>query len=170
MELISGFVEYSTLVQIVLSFLVVLSYFLLRRISSRSVFRRALIHNYEKALISGIRKIFRILLSILMLILLDFIWNISLEGLSVYIASVLAVIGVGLFATWSILSNVSASFIFFFFPIRVGSKIRIIGGDNSMVGEVLGLSPFSIRIKTEDENEVYYPNNLAIQKGISLNK
>ncbi len=171
MQPIQELINQESAIQIVLSLAVVLTYFILRRLSSRSIFRRALVFNFDQARIAGIRQIFRILIGIFMLVLLGMIWEVSLEGLSVYIASILAVIGVGLFATWSIVSNVTASIIlFFFFPIKIGSKIKIIDGDNSVLGEVLSLSPFSIRIKTSDESEVYYPNNLAIQKGISLTK
>ena len=76
-------------------------------------------------------------------------------------------VGVGLFATWSIVSNITASVIlFFFFPFKEGSKVKIVDGDNSVEGTVHALSLFSIKIKLEDNTEIYYPNNLAIQKGI----
>jgi small-conductance mechanosensitive channel len=64
-------------------------------------------------------------------------------------------------------SNITAAVIlFFFFPFKIGSSIKIIDGDHSVKGQVLGISLFSIRIELEDGSEVYYPNNLAIQKGI----
>ncbi len=94
-------------------------------------------------------------------------WEISLQGLSIYFASIFAVIGVGLFATWSMLSNVTASVIlFFFYPYRIGAKIKIIDKDNSVEGEVVDITLFYIKVKTEDKQIVSYPNNLAIQKPI----
>lgn len=100
-------------------------------------------------------------------VVLGIIWEVSLKGLSVYIASILTVVGVGLFATWSIVSNITASVIlFFFFPFKIGSKVKIVDGDNSAEGEVIDLSLFSIQIKRLDGQYIYYPNNLAIQKSI----
>ncbi len=116
---------------------------------------------------SFIKRIIRTLINVAFVVVLGIIWEVSLKGLSIYIASFLTIVGVGLFATWSIVSNITASVIlFFFFPFKEGSKVKIIDGDNSVEGTVLGLSIFSLRIKLDDDREVYYPNNLAIQKGI----
>ena len=142
-------------------------YLLLRKLSSQSIFKRALAYSFDKSRILFINRIFRVVISITFLVTLAIIWNISLEGISIYVASFLTVVGVGLFATWSIVSNITASVIlFFFFPFKEGSKVKILDGDNSVEGTVHALSLFSIKIKLEDNTEIYYPNNLAIQKGI----
>lgn len=153
--------------QIGFSLLFLLVYFILNRLLSRSIFRRALLYKFEEARSAFIRKILRSLLLILLLVSLGFLWQISLRGLSIYLASFAAIAGVALFATWSVLSNItSAVILFFFFPFRIGSKVRIIDGDNSIEGTVLGLSLFSIHIQTDKDNEVYCPNSLAMQKAI----
>ena len=47
-------------------------------------------------------------------------------GFCVALGSTFAVVGVALFANWSILSNVTASFILYFtFPYKIGDRIRI---------------------------------------------
>lgn len=153
--------------QVGLTFLTILFYLLTRRLFSRKVIRRADRFNFEDARATYIKKAISAGLVVLFIIILGVIWEVSLEGLSVYVASVLTVVGVGLFATWSIVSNITASVIlFFFFPFRIGSKVRIVDGDNSAEGEVIGLSLFSIQLRREDGQEIYYPNNLAIQKSI----
>ena len=142
-------------------------YLILRALSSKSVFKRAALNSFDSSRSSVVRRVVRAANTIVFLSVLAIIWEISLKGLSIYLASFLTVVGVGMFATWSILSNVTASIIlFFFFPFRMGSKVKIIDGDNSIEGVVANLSLFSIKIVLEDESEVYYPNNLAIQKGI----
>jgi small-conductance mechanosensitive channel len=142
-------------------------YLILRSVSSRSVFRRALVHSFDANRILVIKRIIRLIIGLSLLIFLAIIWDVTLEGLSIYIASLITLIGVGLFATWSVVSNITAAVIlFFFFPFKIGSSIKIIDGDHSVKGQVLGISLFSIRIELEDGSEVYYPNNLAIQKGI----
>jgi len=103
----------------------------------------------------------------LALISLAIVWNVELGGISVLASSVFAVIGVALFAQWSILSNLTSSIIIFFtFPARVGDKIKIMDGDNSVKGEITEISLFHIEILDEEKNKILYPNNLFIQKPI----
>ncbi|MDW3191742.1 MAG: mechanosensitive ion channel [Cytophagales bacterium] len=155
------------LVQIGLTLLTVLLFLLLRLLFSRRVVKRALRYNFEDTRTIYIKKAINAGLTVLMLVVLGIIWEISLKGLSLYVASVLTVVGVGLFANWSIVSNITASVIlFFFFPFKIGSKVKIMDGDNSAEGEVLGVSLFSIQIRRADGQDIYYPNNLAIQKSI----
>ena len=97
--------------------------------------------------------------------------EVSFQGLSLYFASIFTVIGVALFATWSVLSNLTASVIlFFFFPYRIGRKVKIIDGDNSIEGQIVDITLFHIKVETEDDRIVAYPNNLAIQKPIMQSK
>ncbi len=111
------------------------------------------------------RKLFDVLMTLIILSVLGAIWEISLQGLSLYFASILTVLGVALFATWSVLSNLTVSiFLFFFFPYRIGQKVKIIDGDNSIEGVILDINLFYIRIETDDKNIVACPNNIAVQK------
>ncbi|MBC8524735.1 MAG: hypothetical protein ISR54_05015 [Chlorobium phaeobacteroides] len=57
------------------------------------------------------------------------IWGIDLQAALVILSSMFAVVGVGLFAGWSILSNITASFVIFFSaPCKIGDTIRIVDG------------------------------------------
>lgn len=114
-----------------------------------------------------ISKTFSLLLFLVAMFILAFIWSVSLSGLLIFASSIFAVIGVALFAQWSILSNVTASIIIFFtFPSRIGDKITIIDGENSVSGAIIEISLFQIEIKDEEGNIIFYPNNLFIQKPI----
>ena len=114
-----------------------------------------------------ISKTFSILIFLVAVFILAFIWSVSLSGLLIFASSIFAVIGVALFAQWSILSNVTSSIIIFFtFPSRVGDKIMIIDGDNSVSGEIVEISLFQVEIKDEEGNTIFYPNNLFMQKPI----
>lgn len=155
------------LIQVGLTLLTLLLHAILRRTLARLATQRAISNAFDDIRVGYIKRIVKVAALVLLVVALGIIWEISLEGLSVYIASFLTIVGVGLFATWSIVSNITASVIlFFFFPFKIGSKVKIIDGDNSAEGEVVGLSLFSISIKREDGHIVYYPNNLAIQKSI----
>ena len=93
---------------------------------------------------------------ILMTVLfLAVIWNVQLGGVMIFASSIFAVIGVALFAQWSILSNLTSSIIIFFtFPARVGDKIKVVDGDNSIIGEIIEISLFQIEILDENDNIV----------------
>ena len=100
------------------------------------------------------------------------IWSMKFDGILIFISSIFAVIGVALFAQWSILSNITSSIIIFFtFPAKVGEKIKVVDGDNSVVGKIVEISLFQIQIMDEEGNLVLYPNSLFMQKPIvKINK
>jgi MscS family membrane protein len=91
-------------------------------------------------------------------------WNVSFKGV---FASFFAVAGIALFASWSILSNITASVILFFnFPFKIGSRIRIMDLDDSVEGVVKDITFFAILIEIDNGGLVSFPNNMAIQKAI----
>ncbi len=138
-----------------------------RSLSLRFIKRHAEKNKLSKGRELYARKLISLLLLLLFLTIIGASWEISLKGLSLYFASIFTVVGVALFATWSILSNLTASIIlFFFFPYRVGSEIRIIDGENSQEGRILDITLFYIEIETADKKVVAYPNNLAVTKPI----
>lgn len=112
-------------------------------------------------------KFFNILVYVALFIALSTIWGVEFNGLMVFMSSIFAVIGVALFAQWSILSNLTSSIIIFFtFPAKVGDFIKILDGDNTVSGEIKEISPFQIEIEDEDGNIILYPNNIFLQKPI----
>jgi small-conductance mechanosensitive channel len=114
-----------------------------------------------------VTKFTHFLIYILTVIFLAVVWNVELGGVTILASSIFAVIGVALFAQWSILSNLTSSIIIFFtFPARVGDKIKILDADNSITGEIIEISLFHIEIIDEEKNKILYPNNLFIQKAI----
>ena len=112
-----------------------------------------------------VSKMIYIFIITIALFLLAVIWSVSLDGILIFGSSMFAVIGVALFAQWSILSNLTSSIIIFFtFPARVGDKIMIMDGDNSVLGEIVEISLFQINLLDDENNTILYPNNLFIQK------
>jgi len=114
-------------------------------------------------------KFFNFTLATLLFIILGIVWDISVKGLSVYFASIFAVVGVALFAQWSIISSITASIILFFnSPFKIGSRIRIMDKDDSVEGKVHDITFFNIHIETDEGLIISYPNNLALQRPIVL--
>lgn len=86
---------------------------------------------------------------------------------SVFLSSIFAVVGVGLFAQWSILSNVTASMIIFFgFPYRIGDRIKIADKDEDMCGVIEEISMFHVILRRDDGNLITYPNSMVLQKAV----
>ncbi|WP_298790576.1 mechanosensitive ion channel domain-containing protein [uncultured Allomuricauda sp.] len=103
------------------------------------------------------------------IILLGFIWGINLQQFSVFISSVLAIVGIGFVAQWSILSNLTASVILFFsHPLRLGDRIRVMDSDFDWTGKVEDISGFYLFMRTDDGRRISIPTNLVIQKGIEI--
>ncbi len=100
---------------------------------------------------------------------LAIIWGVDHKQFTVFISSILAVLGVGFFAQWSILSNLTSSVILFFsHPMRIGDRIRILDKDFDWSGEVIDISGFYLFMKTDDGRNITFPTSLLMQKGIEI--
>lgn len=116
-----------------------------------------------------IKKIFNYVYSVIILIFLLLIWGIDLDAVGLFLSSVFAVIGIALFAQWSILSNVTSGIIMFFtFPYRIGDFIKIYDGDNSVYGYIEDIRSFQVIIQTIDGEVVAFPNSLMLLKGVAI--
>jgi small-conductance mechanosensitive channel len=114
-------------------------------------------------------KYMQILLSILLLIALVIIWGVDRKAILLTVSSITTVVGVAMFATWSILSNITSGIIlFFFFPFRIGDTIKIHDKDFPIEAEIEDINAFHVLLVTADGEHITYPNNLLLQKGISI--
>ncbi len=102
-------------------------------------------------------------------LLLTLIWGVDHRQFALFISSILAVLGVGFFAQWSILCNLTASVILFFsHPLRIGDRIRVLDKDFDWTGKVNDITGFYLFMKTDDGRDITLPNALVIQKGIEI--
>lgn len=102
-------------------------------------------------------------------ILLASVLGIEYSQISFFLSSIFAVLGVALFAQWSILSNITSSLIIFFgFPYRVGDYIKVMDKDDDISGIIEEITLFHVLIKRGNEL-VTYPNTLILQKGVIKN-
>ena len=108
-------------------------------------------------------------LFILALLIVPYVFGTRVEDLVVIFSSVFAVIGIALFAIWSILSNITSGIIMFLsFPYKVGDKIQIHDKDFPLEGIIEDIRAFQLHLRMENGNLVTYPNNLMLQKGVTL--
>jgi small-conductance mechanosensitive channel len=95
------------------------------------------------------------------------IWGVQTKDLFLTVSSVLTVIGVALFAQWSILSNITSGVILLFsFPFKIGDIIRIHDKDFPIEAEIEDIRSFHTLLKTSDGELITYPNTLLMQKSL----
>lgn len=95
--------------------------------------------------------------------------SIEYSQVLIFLSSIFAVLGVALFAQWSILSNITASLIIFFgFPYRVGDHIRVVDKEEDVSGIIEEIALFHVLIRKGDEM-ISYPNTLILQKAVVKN-
>ncbi|WP_196886758.1 mechanosensitive ion channel domain-containing protein [Aureivirga sp. CE67] len=140
----------------------------------RVFLRRILTSFMEKKSIDPNRK--KIILNILYIflysivgIILFIIWGVNLKEFTLFISSILAVLGVGFVAQWSVLSNLTSSVILFFYhPVRIGDRVRILDKDFELKGEVVDLTGFFFFLKTDNGEDISFSNTIILQKGIEI--
>ncbi|MGL5111358.1 MAG: mechanosensitive ion channel domain-containing protein [Flavobacterium sp.] len=116
-------------------------------------------------------KYINILITVLAAITIILIWGVQAKDILITISSIATVIGVAMFAQWSILSNISAGIILFFsFPFKIGDTILIHDKEYSVEGEIEDIGAYHVTIISEEGEKVIYPNNLFFQKGISIKR
>jgi small-conductance mechanosensitive channel len=108
-------------------------------------------------------------LVLIALLIEAFILGAQPRDITLVFSSVFAVIGIALFAIWSILSNVTSGVIMFFsFPYKVGDKIRIHDKDYPLEAIIEDIRAFQLILRDENVDLVTYPNNLILQKAVTL--
>ncbi len=114
----------------------------------------------------------KIILAFVMLCLVLVFWGIELRGLLVLGSSLFAMLGVALFAAWSLLSNLT-SFLLMFIQndCRVGYWVRVIDGANFVEGRIVEMGLMNVVLEHVDGHRVIYPNNLFVTRPVMvLNK
>ncbi|MGB3608105.1 mechanosensitive ion channel domain-containing protein [Psychroserpens sp.] len=106
---------------------------------------------------------------IIALLIEAFVFGAEFKEMAVIFSSVFAVIGIGLFAIWSILSNVTSGIIMFFsFPYKVGDKVKIHDKDFPIEAIIEDIRAFQLHLRCDNGDLVTYPNNLLLQKAVTL--
>ena len=121
------------------------------------------------ARINLINRYTTVTLVLIALLVEAFIFGAEPKDLSLVFSSVFAVIGIALFAIWSILSNITSGVIMFFsFPYKVGDKIKIHDKDFPIEAIIEDIRAFQLHLRQDNGDLVTYPNNLILQKAVTL--
>jgi small-conductance mechanosensitive channel len=116
-------------------------------------------------------KYIHLLMNILAVIALIIIWGVQTKDIFIVLSSITTVVGVAMFAQWSILSNITSGIILFFsFPYKIGDFIFIHDKDFPIQAEIEDIGAFHVYLKTKEGEIIVYPNNLMLQIGITILK
>ncbi|WP_425642446.1 mechanosensitive ion channel domain-containing protein [Marinomonas gallaica] len=152
---------------ICLAILLVAGYFLAMRLVSTAIRAVALRQGINELRMILVSKIINLGLTVAFVLLLCVVLGVGYGQLAVFFSSVFAVVGIALFAQWSILSNVTASLIIFFgFPYRVGDWVKVVDKDEEILGQIHEISTFHVIITRVTGDTVTYPNSMILQKAV----
>ncbi len=155
--------------EVVLTFVILFIGFLIHRIIIWSAMKLSTKVQRSKLRKQYLNRYIGYIIWTMVVIAIIFVWSITNDGFWVALGSTFAVVGVALFANWSILSNVTASFILYFsFPYKIGDRVRIHDKDLPLTGVIEDIKGFYTVLRTADGELVTYPNNLLLQKGVSI--
>ena len=151
--------------------ILIIIYISLRLITTRLVKRYANSTHTLDHRTNLVIKYIHLFINILACIALILIWGVQTKDIFIALSSITTVVGVAMFAQWSILSNITSGIILFFsFPFKIGDIIKIHDKDFPFEAEIRDIGAFHVHLKTQDGEKVIYPNNLLLQRGISIMK
>ncbi len=156
--------------QIIASAIVIALLPISKYITKKITMQYSLIMRKSELRLSQVKQVIFTILNIIFVFLIAVIWGVQPENLLIALSSIFAVIGVALFAQWSILSNVTAGIIMFFTaPFRIGDTIHIIDKDLPIDATIENIKGFYTYLRTEKGELIVIPNNLFLQKMVSFN-
>lgn len=155
--------------ELIISGIVIISLLIIRFITHFTITKIAKKNDINDARIRLIRRYITVTLFLIAILIEAFVFGTEFKELAFFFSSIFAVIGIGLFAIWSILSNVTSGIIMFFnFPYKVGDKIEIHDKDFPITAIIEDIRAFQLHLRTKDGDLVTYPNNLMLQKAVTL--
>jgi len=99
-----------------------------------------------------------------------FVWGVNIQHVLLIGTSVITLLGVALFANWSLLSNVTAFVVLLIHPsYRRGNYLRIINLDNYYEGCISEISLFHTKLITDEREVFLFPNNALLSSPVIIN-
>lgn len=157
--------------EIIETVVLLIFFFLINFILKKIVYSIGRRSNINIARVKLISKYITVTLLLIALLIQTIILGVEPNQIALVFSSVFAVVGIGLFAIWSILSNITSGVIMFFsFPYKVGDKIMIHDTDFPVEAIIEDIGAFQLHLRLDNGNLVTYPNNLMLQKAVTLIK
>lgn len=119
----------------------------------------------RKDAVLKVTRTLRLVTGFFSLLIIMVVWGIEFSSVTIFASTTVTLLGVALFASWSLLSNITAYFVLLFHPsFTRGTFVRIIEADNYVEGYVADLALFSLELITENKATIVYPNNMLLSR------
>jgi len=156
-----------TKIQIIEAAVAVLMYIIIKIASARYIDKVVINNVASKTRSKIVKKVINVTLISVFLILLLSIFGVDQSELAVFMGSVLTVIGIALFAQWSILSNITSGLIIFFnHSVKLDETITILDKDYEIKGRISDIGLFFVILKTSENEQINIPNSVFLSKMI----
>lgn len=157
-------------IQIGVTLMVVIVYGLVDRFSTPRLEESISKGGFKEGSLGRAKYMARMITGLVGLTLLVFVWGIELGSLLVVAGTMITLLGVAFFASWSLLSNVTCYFVLLLHPsYGRGTFVRVVDGDNYAEGYIADLTLFSVHLITENRESIVYPNNLMLSRPTMIN-
>lgn len=154
-------------IQIIETVVVLVLYVLLKVLIHRYIDRIDASSPNKKKRSKIVKKSLNVTILLVFLLIILSIWGVNQSELAVFIGSVLTVLGIALFAQWSILSNVTSGIIIFFnHSIELEDNITVIDKDYEIDGRVSDIGLFFVVLKNDRNERIDIPNSVFLNKMI----
>ena len=108
--------------------------------------------------------------SLLLGVVLLFVWGVDIQHILIIGTSTITLLGVALFANWSLLSSITAFVVLLIHPsYRRGNYLRIINQDNYYEGYISEINLFHTKLITDEREVFLYPNNALLTAPVMIN-
>lgn len=155
--------------KLLLSLGVVLALWLVRWLFKWLIGKRFRIAEFSKARHKIIMKSLNIIYAMVLLSILAGIWGLEGTRILTFITSVLTVLGIGFFAQWSLLSNITSGLLLYFnHPLKIGDYIKIVDKDTPLSGRVEDISLFFLHVRDAGGVVFTLPNTSVMQKMLTI--
>lgn len=157
------------IIQIIATAVLVISLPIIKYVVRNLIQKYAIFSKKLESRTQQVIRVFNIMINIMFAICFIIIWGVDPRNLLIAVSSIFAVIGVAMFAQWSLLSNITAGIIIFFTStFRIGDYIRVLDKDMPFDAHVEDILSFHTILRTREGEIISYPNSLFFQKGISV--
>ena len=157
----------TTHIKLIQTAVLIVAYFVSRFFARKTIEKVGNSFAYHKTRIKITRKIVSVILFFIITGFVLFIWGVEQKELVIFISSFLTVMGIALFAQWSIISNITSAIIIFFnHPVKIGDSIVVMDKDFPVEGKISDIGLFFLIIKTTDGEHVSIPTNVFMNKTV----
>ncbi len=138
---------------------------IVRKVIASIVARRLINARFGLMRQKVVSRLLKIIYLVVLVIILAGIWGLEGTQVLAFVTTTLTILGIGFFAQWSLLSNITSGLILFFnHPLRIGDFISILDKDFPIEGEVVDISLFFLYVRDSDGRIFSISNTVVMQK------